>query len=175
MRTDDGVVVKRLAIEGQTWFLESSHPDWAPAIGAGVHGINIGAEKLRYPPVRLRRFARCVAVDEDGHGKWRREFSSWKEAREMAVGKLTLDVSDRARVRWPSDDVDDTTITRFVELLNAATEQTGVALWCNCYGVFEAGRRPRESGVWVWERDGSHLVVSYVRPDAAARLVKKRR
>ena len=93
----------------------------------------------------------------------------------MAAGSLTVDYSDLARVTWPSDDVDDTTITRFVELLNAATEETGVALWCNCYEVFEAGRRPRESGVWVWERDGSHLVVSYVRPDVAERLRNKRR
>ncbi|MYE82126.1 MAG: LexA family transcriptional regulator [Gammaproteobacteria bacterium] len=30
LRTVDGVVVKRLALEGRTWFLVSSHPDWPP-------------------------------------------------------------------------------------------------------------------------------------------------
>ena len=92
----------------------------------------------------------------------------------MVVGNLTVEHSDLARVEWPSGDVDDTTVTRFVELLNAATDETGVALWCNCYEEFEAGRRPEEAGVWVWERDGSHLVVSYVRPDVAERLGQPR-
>lgn len=90
----------------------------------------------------------------------------------MAVGNRTVEYSGLARVQWPSDDVDDATVIRFVELLNAATEETGVALWCNCYEQFEAGRRAEESGVWVWERDRPYLIVSYVQPDVAERLGK---
>ena len=41
LRTEDGVVVKRLAVEGQTWSLVSSHPDWRPQewpVGAEIVG-----------------------------------------------------------------------------------------------------------------------------------------
>lgn len=30
LRTDDGVVIKQLAVQGQIWSLVSSHPDWPP-------------------------------------------------------------------------------------------------------------------------------------------------
>ena len=54
IRTEDGVVVKQLAVEGQTWFLLSSHPDWQPVewpAGAEIVGrVEWMAMSLRSEP-----------------------------------------------------------------------------------------------------------------------------